>query len=273
MTPIFALKYSLSIPLVRQCPFAGWISMEPRLLTAICSLEPGCRMASGQHTNIAPRLTGSTATQQTFNPRLASCYQHSEQWSWSTCGVRKFSSEKMGVEKEKSFYEIMEVHPQVSSKEIKQAFYRLSKEYHPDMNANDSTSLKKFQLVQEAYQILSNPELRAKYDKGVLGRSSSVADRERSLHTFDKESFYSSRSNLRNPDKGAKNLDAWVSKNYSSSFRKNQYQKHRRTQLGGSHSVKMAVENSQRTNATIDNSIGKLGTGLILLLIFIIFLR
>ncbi|XP_023341522.1 protein tumorous imaginal discs, mitochondrial isoform X3 [Eurytemora carolleeae] len=95
---------------------------------------------------------------------------------------------------EETFYDKLEIHPQSTSREVKEAFYKLSKRYHPDTNADNDEALKKFQSMSEAYEVLSNPAQRAKYDKGVLGRSSSVAEREQASHSFDKEVFYGARS-------------------------------------------------------------------------------
>ena len=97
------------------------------------------------------------------------------------------------VSKEISFYDELGVHPGASSREIKAAFYRKSKDCHPDMNQDNPEALAQFQTISEAYNTLSNPRMRMKYDKGVLKRSSSVAEREMSDHQFQNEIFYDSR--------------------------------------------------------------------------------
>eukprot|EP00090_Calanus_glacialis_P021586 TRINITY_DN33292_c0_g1_i1.p1 TRINITY_DN33292_c0_g1~~TRINITY_DN33292_c0_g1_i1.p1 ORF type:complete len:216 (+),score=59.71 TRINITY_DN33292_c0_g1_i1:265-912(+) len=127
----------------------------------------------------------------------------------------------------KTYYEDLEVHPQSSSKEIKNAFYKLSKEFHPDRNVDNESALKKFQNISEAYDTLSNPDKRTKYDKGVLGRSSSVAEREAATHKFEGENFYASRSNRFNRGDTApsKNLDAWVNDQRKQSFDNSKYMK------------------------------------------------
>lgn len=82
----------------------------------------------------------------------------------------------------RTYYEELGLDSESTSEEIKQAFYTLSKENHPDLNPNDPDCLKKFQAINEAYNTLSNPKLRRLYDTGKLGRMSSVADREMSKH-------------------------------------------------------------------------------------------
>ena len=44
-----------------------------------------------------------------------------------------------------------------SADEIKSAFRKLSKKYHPDLNSDDPTAEDKFKEINEAYQVLSNP--------------------------------------------------------------------------------------------------------------------
>jgi curved DNA-binding protein CbpA len=122
-----------------------------------------------------------------------------------------------------SYYDDLKLSPGASSEEIKSAFYKLSRTCHPDMNRDDPQALAKFQNLSEAYNTLSNPSLRTKYDKGVLGRSSSVAERERASHRYEGENFYQARSGVRSRD--PRNLDNWVVQNRSDSFAHHQFQK------------------------------------------------
>ena len=62
------------------------------------------------------------------------------------------------------FYQILGVPQSVGSTRIKEAFKRLALTYHPDKNPGNSFAEEKFKQVNEAYQTLSNPEKKAKYD-------------------------------------------------------------------------------------------------------------
>lgn len=52
-----------------------------------------------------------------------------------------------------------------SSSDIKKAYYKLAKQYHPDVNKNDPNAPRKFQLVSEAYEILGDDTKRKQYDQ------------------------------------------------------------------------------------------------------------
>lgn len=70
----------------------------------------------------------------------------------------------------KDYYKILGVSKDASEEEIKQAFRRLAKQYHPDANPHASEEEKKrkeekFKEIQEAYAVLSDPEKRAQYDR------------------------------------------------------------------------------------------------------------
>ncbi len=67
-------------------------------------------------------------------------------------------------EDEQNYYEILEVDRYASTEEIKKAFRKLSLRYHPDLNPDDQNAAEKFQKIKEAYDVLSNPELRNHYD-------------------------------------------------------------------------------------------------------------
>lgn len=67
--------------------------------------------------------------------------------------------------KEKEFYDLLKVEPGVSPSEIKRAYYKEARACHPDKNPDDEAATAKFQELSEVYQVLSNPELRKKYDR------------------------------------------------------------------------------------------------------------
>ncbi|KAL3239902.1 Djp1p [Nakaseomyces bracarensis] len=64
-----------------------------------------------------------------------------------------------------SYYELLGVQSTASAVEIKKAYRKKSIIEHPDKNPDDPTATERFQAISEAYQVLGNAELRAKYDK------------------------------------------------------------------------------------------------------------
>ena len=65
----------------------------------------------------------------------------------------------------RDYYEVLGVSKGASDDEIKKAFRKMSKKYHPDLNPNNKEAEKKFKEVNEAYQVLSDPEKKSKYDQ------------------------------------------------------------------------------------------------------------
>ena len=61
-------------------------------------------------------------------------------------------------------YQILKVKPNATQEEIHRSFRHLAKETHPDLNGNDDNKVKRFQEVKAAYDTLSDPEKRARYD-------------------------------------------------------------------------------------------------------------
>ncbi|MCS7297889.1 MAG: J domain-containing protein [Bacteroidia bacterium] len=65
----------------------------------------------------------------------------------------------------KDYYAILGVPRNASQEEIKKAYRRLARQYHPDANPGNKEAEEKFKEIQEAYEVLSNPETRKKYDQ------------------------------------------------------------------------------------------------------------
>ncbi|MET0637996.1 MAG: J domain-containing protein [Chitinophagaceae bacterium] len=62
------------------------------------------------------------------------------------------------------YYKILEVDKTATEAQIKKAYRKLARKLHPDLNPNDATAHKKFQAINEANEVLSDPEKRKKYD-------------------------------------------------------------------------------------------------------------
>jgi len=65
----------------------------------------------------------------------------------------------------KDYYQILGIKRDATEKEIKQAYRRLARKHHPDLNPGDKSAEAKFKEINGAYEVLSDPEKRKKYDR------------------------------------------------------------------------------------------------------------
>jgi molecular chaperone DnaJ len=63
------------------------------------------------------------------------------------------------------YYELLGVSRQATAEEIKKAYRRLAREHHPDVNPDDAESEARFKEIAKAYEVLCDPDLRARYDQ------------------------------------------------------------------------------------------------------------
>ncbi|MFI5124056.1 MAG: DnaJ C-terminal domain-containing protein [Chitinophagales bacterium] len=94
------------------------------------------------------------------------------------------------------YYKILEIPKNASADDIKKAYRKLARKYHPDLNPKDKDANKRFQLINEANEVLSDPEKRKKYDQ--YGEDWAHADQ------FEKarQSQHSSRQQTEDPFAG-----------------------------------------------------------------------
>src|SRR5450756_917105 len=65
----------------------------------------------------------------------------------------------------KNFYDLLGVKKSASSEDIRKAFRKLARKYHPDVNPGDKTAEEKFKVMSEANDVLSDPKKRKIYDQ------------------------------------------------------------------------------------------------------------
>ena len=92
----------------------------------------------------------------------------------------------------RDYYEILEVTKTATVEEIKKAYRKKAIQYHPDKNPGDKEAEEKFKEAAEAYDVLSNPEKRSRYDQfGHAGVSGAAQCRSHRLYLLSEDTAFS----------------------------------------------------------------------------------
>jgi len=90
------------------------------------------------------------------------------------------------------YYKILGIDKTATSKDVKSAYRKLARKYHPDLNPNDKDANKNFQQINEANEVLSDPEKRKKYDQ--YGKDWQHADEFEKQKQYQEQTYNSGGS-------------------------------------------------------------------------------
>lgn len=121
--------------------------------------------------------------------------------------------------RQQSYYDVLKITPKATQAEVKDAYYKLSKKYHPDQYKGEEDPSKKFREIKEAYEILGNFSQRKMYDRGLLGMS--VAATPAEAEEYSSKFYESRRKRGEVPSASGRtpiyNFDEWSKLHYQSS--------------------------------------------------------
>src|SRR5664280_1920424 len=89
------------------------------------------------------------------------------------------------------YYKILGVDKNATQKDIKSAYRKMARKFHPDLNPNDKDAKKNFQQINEANEVLSDPGKRKKYDQ--YGEDWKHADEFKNASQYQEQSSESQR--------------------------------------------------------------------------------
>ena len=124
------------------------------------------------------------------NGSAAMAVTQCDQWTWRTYAQRATSGT--------FYYDVLGLTPKASLKQIKTAYYDLSKTYHPDVNSSKDAH-RKFTEISEAYQVLGNANSKRMYDRGMSNPLDSRSARQPPSDDPSREDYFNRRFRGRRP--------------------------------------------------------------------------
>lgn len=135
---------------------------------------------------------------------------------------RQFSLNVCRFQKQ-NHYDCLGVSPKATQGDIKTAYYKLSKQYHPDVNRNNVDAAVKFRDITAAYEVLGNLKTRKLYDRGLMvGTYEEIYTSDES-NNYQHVSFHKHRNkptSQRTVKTAQYDIDEWTRAHYSETFTK-----------------------------------------------------
>ncbi len=145
----------------------------------------------------------------------------------------------------RDYYKILEVDPHAGVDEIKKAYRKLARRYHPDVNPNDKAAAERYAEINEANEVLTDPQKRARYDRlGSTWRAHQQAG-------GDKEFNWREWLSPAHPSGDSVNLDEILSRSPRSSGFSDFFE----LVFGGMEPTQTALEQAQDYNQKIEISL------------------
>ncbi|EFA05522.1 dnaJ homolog subfamily C member 30, mitochondrial [Tribolium castaneum] len=135
--------------------------------------------------------------------------------------LRKFhTSFFLRSTKGKSHYDSLGISSKATQADVKSAYYKLSKVYHPDRNKDSDDAAQKFRDITEAYEVLGNVKSRKLYDRGLYfeGVTSGVVRDDPPLNKFYKSRDTQSRPPSEYGRTTVYDFDEWSKAHYGATF-------------------------------------------------------
>lgn len=166
---------------------------------------------------------------------------------------------------QQNHYDALEISPKATQADVKSAYYKLSKVYHPDRNKNSEEAHHKFRAISEAYEVLGNVRLRRLYDKGVHHISANSRPQPAYEEPEDDPTtrFYRSREHRHKPPPPTGrtpiyDFDEWTKAHYGATFQKDRMRR-KHTEY------KRVAEVEDSNNAKRDRFLIGMGAALIIM--------
>jgi curved DNA-binding protein CbpA len=192
---VLGVSSIVGLPMAYYCLGGDDGDWKGLLVSSIAGLLVGVPTATlfGAHAAYSVAM-GTIQTPFTVAASLAGMIWDSEQHQWRYYSlpdeyqtIANYTRSKAPADS--TLYNVLEVSPQATAKEIKRAYYTKAKDVHPDKNP-DASAAATFLKLHDAYQILSDPKQRATYDEWGISPSTENTSPNGMQIEFDPRTFF-----------------------------------------------------------------------------------
>src|SRR5260370_7600206 len=148
-----------------QVPISGGVGPEAMTWSALCSVS--ARMSTVRLEPLQALVERKATTHRAAIPAplKVNIARYNVRATQRSPFIDIFLGEALMAVDYKDYYKILGVSKNATDKDIRKAYRKLARQYHPDVNPGDNAAEDKFKEINEANEVLSDPEKRKKYDE------------------------------------------------------------------------------------------------------------